>query len=138
VQGASVLVVILAGLSAQYTSSEDVLRLTNVTINMSKHFSRNAIRIEARITNPDDFAVYDVVADCYVKGRRGSSVSSFTLTVTDAIQANGTRIIRDLDIDAGRKEGDVKSLHAKIGELTLENDFLEGALTKAGLLSAKR
>ena len=33
---------------------------------------------------------------------------------------------------------DVKSLHAKIGELTLENDFLEGALTNAGLLSAKR
>jgi len=33
---------------------------------------------------------------------------------------------------------DLKSLHAKIGELTLENDFLEGALTKAGLLSAKR
>jgi transposase-like protein len=33
---------------------------------------------------------------------------------------------------------DVKSLHAKIGALTLENDFLEGALTKAGLLSAKR
>ena len=33
---------------------------------------------------------------------------------------------------------DVKSLHAKIGELTLENDFLEGALNKAGLLSAKR
>ena len=33
---------------------------------------------------------------------------------------------------------DVKSLHAKIGELTLENDFVEGALNKAGLLSAKR
>ncbi len=33
---------------------------------------------------------------------------------------------------------DVKSLHAKIGELTLENDFLEGALSKAGLLSVKR
>ena len=33
---------------------------------------------------------------------------------------------------------DVKSLHAKIGELTLENAFLEGALNKAGLLSAKR
>jgi hypothetical protein len=33
---------------------------------------------------------------------------------------------------------DVKSLHAKIGALTLENDFLEGALSKAGLLSAKR
>ena len=33
---------------------------------------------------------------------------------------------------------DVKALHAKIGELTLENDFLEGALTKAGVLSAQR
>ena len=33
---------------------------------------------------------------------------------------------------------DVKSLHAKIGELTLENDFLEGALSKARLLSARR
>ena len=33
---------------------------------------------------------------------------------------------------------DLKALHAKIGELTLENDFLEGALNKAGLLSAKR
>jgi transposase len=33
---------------------------------------------------------------------------------------------------------DLKSLHAKIGELTLENDFLEGALSKAGLPSAKR
>ena len=38
----------------------------------------------------------------------------------------------------GQPAVDVKSLHAKIGELTLENDFLEGALSKAGLLSAKR
>jgi hypothetical protein len=40
---------------------------------------------------------------------------------------------------------DLKSLHvtarsdaARIGELTLENDFLESALTRAGMLSAKR
>ena len=33
---------------------------------------------------------------------------------------------------------DVKSMHAKIGQLTLENDFLECALSKVGLLSAKR
>jgi hypothetical protein len=33
---------------------------------------------------------------------------------------------------------DLKVLHAKIGQLTLENDFLESALTKMGLLSAKR
>ncbi|BHH81925.1 transposase [Desulforhopalus sp. 52FAK] len=43
--------------------------------------------------------------------------------------------------DKGKKvepEIDIKTLHAKIGQLTLENDFLEGALTKAGLLSAKK
>ena len=33
---------------------------------------------------------------------------------------------------------DLKVLHAKIGELALENDFLSGALSKAGLLTAKR
>ena len=36
------------------------------------------------------------------------------------------------------KPVDLVPLHAKIGQLTLENDFLERALTKAGLLSAKR
>ena len=33
---------------------------------------------------------------------------------------------------------DVKTLHAKIGELTLENDYLSGALGKAGLLPSAR
>ena len=32
---------------------------------------------------------------------------------------------------------DLAPLHAKIGQLALENDFLERALTKAGLLSAR-
>ena len=43
--------------------------------------------------------------------------------------------------DNGKKTDppvDLKTLHAKIGQLALENDFLEGALTKAGLLSAKK
>ena len=35
-------------------------------------------------------------------------------------------------------EPDLKVLHAKIGQLTLENDFLESALTKAGLLGARK
>jgi transposase len=41
--------------------------------------------------------------------------------------------------DAGPRPDPVNlaPLHAKIGQLALENDFLEGALTKAGLLSAK-
>ena len=33
---------------------------------------------------------------------------------------------------------DLKTLHAKIGELALENDFLSAALSKAGLPSARR
>lgn len=33
---------------------------------------------------------------------------------------------------------DIKPLHAKIGQLTLESDFLETALIKAGFLSSKR
>jgi transposase len=38
----------------------------------------------------------------------------------------------------GVDKPDLTELHAKIGRLSLENDFLERALTKAGLLSAKR
>jgi len=37
-----------------------------------------------------------------------------------------------------KAEPDLKALHAKIGELTLENDFLETALVKAGRLSARK
>lgn len=33
---------------------------------------------------------------------------------------------------------DVKTFHAKIGELAVENDILERALGKAGLLRGKR
>ena len=32
----------------------------------------------------------------------------------------------------------VKDMQTKIGQLALENDFLAGALSKAGMLSAKR
>lgn len=38
----------------------------------------------------------------------------------------------------GTEGPDIKELHAKIGQLALENDFLEGALIKAGKLSARR
>ncbi len=36
------------------------------------------------------------------------------------------------------KEPDVKELHAKIGQLTMENDFLSGALGRIGDASAKK
>ena len=55
----------------------------------------------------------------------------------------GERVVVRADVfaDGGRRAEppvDVKTLHAKIGQLALENDFLEHALGKAGLLSAKR
>jgi transposase len=38
-----------------------------------------------------------------------------------------------------REQGpDIKTLHAKIGQLALENDFLSGALGRIGDASAKR
>ena len=36
----------------------------------------------------------------------------------------------------GQSPVDLKQLHARIGQQALEIDFLEGALTKVGLLSA--
>jgi transposase len=55
----------------------------------------------------------------------------------------GQLLARAADVFGGEAHADelavdLKVLHAKIGQLALENDFLEGALTKAGLLSAKR
>jgi hypothetical protein len=47
-------------------------------------------------------------------------------------------VFRDGKATSAQELVDVKTLHAKIGALALENDFLEGALTKAGLLSARR
>ena len=51
-------------------------------------------------------------------------------------------LARAADVFGGAKPTsdtpDLKTLHAKIGQLALEHDFLEGALTKAGLLSATR
>ena len=38
----------------------------------------------------------------------------------------------------GEQKVDLDRLHSKIGHLTLENDFLETALSKAGLLSARK
>ena len=51
-------------------------------------------------------------------------------------------LARAADVFGGTKPAsdtpDLKTLHAKIGQLALENDFLEHALIKAGLLRATR
>ena len=57
-----------------------------------------------------------------------------------AVHLDGVTDVFDDKPKASKEpEIDVKSLHAKIGQLTLENDFLGEALAKAGLLgSAKK
>jgi hypothetical protein len=37
-----------------------------------------------------------------------------------------------------RRRGGLERVACPVGELTLQNDFLSGALNKAGLLSARR
>jgi|ERR1700682_5459047 hypothetical protein len=85
---------ILVGLTGQSASDDDALRLANVVI----HLSKSGLRVEAKISNPNDFAVFDVLANCDFKDRHGRILASSTLTITDAIQANGTRLIRQLEM----------------------------------------
>ena len=62
-----------------------------------------------------------------IKQWRGQLLEGATGVFGDSLKAEPEPVI------------DVKTLHAKTGELTPETDFLSGALGKAGLLpSAKR
>ncbi len=58
---------ICMSLPIQAALSEDALRITNVTINMIKHGGRGSFRIDAKIANPNDFAVFDVRVRCTSK-----------------------------------------------------------------------
>ncbi len=56
----------------------------------------------------------------------------------DQLLEGATGVFGDATKADPEPEIDVKTLHAKIGELALENDFLSGALGKAGLLPSAR
>ena len=56
----------------------------------------------------------------------------------DQLLEGASGVFGETKAEAAQPLIDVKMLHAKIGALTLENDFLESALAKAGLPSAKR
>ena len=64
----------------------------------------------------------------------------FDLHVNRITECKRQLLERAADVFGGAnppKQVDLQPLHAKIRQLTPENDFLERALTKAGLLSAK-
>ena len=84
------------------------------------------------------------VALAAVKGDKtvAELAEQFRVHPTQITEWKQQLLARAADVFGGTKPPseapDLKTLHAKIGQLTLENDFLEGPLTKAGLLSAKR
>ena len=84
------------------------------------------------------------VALAAVKGDKtlAELAEHFSVHPTQITEWKQQLLTRAADVFGGTKPTadtpDLKTLHAQIGQLALENDFLEGALTKAGLLSAKR
>ena len=84
------------------------------------------------------------VALAAIKGEKtvAELAEQFHIHPTQITEWKQQLLTRAADVFGGTKPPseapDLKTLHAKIGQLTLENDFLEGALTKAGLLSANR
>jgi ribosomal protein S18 len=105
---------ICGGLPIQFALSEDALPLTNVTINMIKHGGRGSFRIEAKIDNPNDFAVFDVRINCDIRERRGKSLASYASKITDAIEAKEVRTIRRWISEHGRiKEGQPTAYRGK-------------------------
>ena len=84
------------------------------------------------------------VALAAVKGDKtlAELAEQFSVHPTQITEGKQQVLARAADVFGGAKPTadtpDLKVLHAKIGQLALENDFLEGALTKAGWLSARR
>jgi transposase-like protein len=66
----------------------------------------------------------------------------FHLHPTQVTEWKQQLLARAADVFGGTKPmsdtPDLKTLHSKIGQLALENDFSEGALINSRLLSAKR
>jgi transposase len=84
------------------------------------------------------------VAFAAVKGEKtlAELATQFGVHPTQITEWKPHVLARAVDVFGGTKSTsdvpDLKVLHAKIGQLALENDFLEGALIKAGWLSATR
>ena len=83
------------------------------------------------------------VAVAAIKGDKTLTelAEQFSVHPTQITEWKQQLLARAADVFGGTKPPadppDLNTLHAKIGQLALENDFLAGALTKAGLRSAK-
>jgi hypothetical protein len=107
-----VLALVVAGLiDRPPASTDEAAQLTNVTLQLT----RKRHGSEVTIANPNDFSVFGVVASCDFKDRRGQAISSLIITITDAIRANGSRTVRNMDVEcpAEVRSADCTSLQAK-------------------------
>jgi hypothetical protein len=86
-------------------SDDEVLPLSNVTITLNKRSGRGNFNVDAKIKNPNDFAIYDVQVNCDIRDRRGNTLASHTSVIPDAVQAGEVRTIRRLNIGAWPEQG---------------------------------
>jgi transposase len=102
---------------------------------MKKRARRNHTGVQAKVAlaaSKNDRTIAQLAEQFDVHPNQISSWKEQLLAgAADAFERGGNS-------KSSASEVDVKSLHAKIGELVLENDFLERALGKAGFPSAKR
>jgi hypothetical protein len=80
----ALIVAICICLPIQAALSEDAISITNITVNMIKHGGRAGFRIDAKIANPNDFAVFDVRVNCDIKDGRGNKLASYQSTISSS------------------------------------------------------
>ena len=96
---------ICLSLPVRTAACQEAFQVTNITIKMIKRDGRGNFRIDAEITNPNDFAVFDVRVGCKIRDGRGKELVSYGFTIVDAIQAKEVRTVRRLDVGAWPDQG---------------------------------
>src|SRR5260370_8458819 len=91
--------------TVQTAVCQEAFQVTNITIKMIKRDGRGNFRIDAEITNPNDFAVFDVRVACEIRDRRGKKLVSYGSTIVGAIQAKEVRTVPRPDIGAWPDQG---------------------------------
>src|SRR5260370_29231603 len=96
-------------LPVQTAVCQEALQVTNITIKMIKREGRGNFRIDAEITNPNDFAVFNVRVACKIRDRRGQELVSYGSTIVDALQAKEVRTVPRPDLPAW--SGEARTAH---------------------------
>ena len=96
---------ICVSLSVQEALGQEAIPITNVKVDMIRHGGRDNFRLDARVDNPNDFAVFDVQVICNIRDRRGHKLTSYATTIVDATKGRDFRVFRGLDTGAWPDQG---------------------------------